>query len=63
MIRPMTYPPYSLKGEGDEAWIVDSHDNDVVLSVTMPLLYGDAFPDMMAILCDALNRSERKEGA
>ena len=63
MSKPKTYPPYKLEGEGDEAWIVDTYGNTVVNSVTMTIHYREAIPDIMTILCDALNERERKEGA
>ena len=63
MIRPMTYPPYSVQGEGQASWITDSLGNHVVVCIYMAAHYEDSFPDMMAILCDALNARERKEEA
>ena len=63
MSKPKTYPPYSVEGESDYAKIVDSVGNDVMGFFGASRHYADAIPDMMQILCDALNARERKEGA
>lgn len=63
MSRPKTYPPYSVEGESDDAKIVDSVGNDVMDFFGASGHYSEAIPDMMQILCDALNSRERKGGA
>jgi hypothetical protein len=62
MSAPKTFPPYQVRREGDDEWIVDSQGNDVVTSIEMTFIYADAFYareiSIMQILCEALNRNE-----
>jgi len=61
MSTPKTFPPYQVRREGDDEWIVDSQGNDVVTSIEMTYHYADAFHareiSIMEILCRALNEA------
>ena len=55
MSAPKTYPPYRV----EQSWIVDAHDNDVVIRVDLSEHYDDAFGErIMQIICDALNQEK-----
>jgi len=63
MSKPKTYPPYSVTGEGCDAWIIDSKGNDVVSVIVMGDHYADSEirETVMQSICDALNRKEESK--
>ena len=58
MSAPKTYPPYRVEGNGTmDAFIMDSHGNDVLTLIAMGTHYDEIYGDrIMQIICDALNR-------
>jgi len=63
MSKPKTYPPYSVTGEGCDAWIIDSKGNDVVSYIGLGEHYANSEirDTIMQTLCDALNRKEESK--
>jgi hypothetical protein len=65
MSTPKTFPPYQVRREGDDEWIVDSQGNDVVTCIEMTARYWDAFYghdiSIMQILCEALNNNQQTD--
>jgi hypothetical protein len=61
MSTPKTHPPYQVRREGDDEWIIDAQGNDVVTAIEMTYHYADAFYareiSIMEILCRALNEA------